>query len=70
MVMLVCILIFNPWRYSDLDNLQSATFVGLMVRWNLTGEGTKAMLYARNIGNMKITDLNGGNGYSAVITCL
>jgi hypothetical protein len=26
------------------------------------------MLYARNIGNMKITDLNGGNGYSAVIT--
>jgi hypothetical protein len=39
-----------------------------MVRWNLTGEGTKAMLYARNIGNMKITDLNGGNGYSAVIT--
>jgi hypothetical protein len=29
-----------------------------MVRWNLTGEGTKAMLYARNIGN-KITDLNG-----------
>jgi hypothetical protein len=30
-----------------------------MVRWNLTGEGTKAMLYARNIGNMKITDLNG-----------
>jgi hypothetical protein len=36
----------------------------------LNGSGTKAMLYARNIGNMKITDLNGGNGYSAVITCL
>jgi hypothetical protein len=26
----------------------------------LNGSGTKAMLYARNIGNMKITDLNGG----------
>jgi hypothetical protein len=37
---------------SDLDNLQSATFVGIDGEgWNLTGEGTKAMLYARNIGN-------------------
>jgi hypothetical protein len=32
-----------------------------MVRWNLNGSSTKAMLYARNIGNMKITDLNGNN---------
>jgi hypothetical protein len=38
-----------------------------MVRWNLTGEGTKAMLYARNIGN-RLRTLMGGNGYSAVIT--
>jgi hypothetical protein len=50
----------TSWRYSDLDNLQSTTFVGIDGEgWNLTGEGTKAMLYARNIGNMKITDLNG-----------
>jgi hypothetical protein len=32
-----------------------------MVRWNLNGSSTKAMLYARNIGNMKITDLNGNS---------
>jgi hypothetical protein len=48
--MLVCILILNP-NGDNLDNLQSATFVGIDGEgWNLTGEGTKAMLYARNIG--------------------
>jgi hypothetical protein len=41
---------------TDLDNLQSATFVGVDAEaWNLNGT-SKAMLYARNMGN-EITDL-------------
>jgi hypothetical protein len=53
---------------TDLDNLQSATFVGIDGEgWNLTGAGTKAMVYGRNIGKIKITDFGGDNGYSAVI---
>jgi hypothetical protein len=54
---------------SELDNLQSATFVGIDGEgWNLDGTSTKAMLYARNIGDLKITDLAGGNAYSPVKT--
>lgn len=54
---------------TDIDNLQSSTFVGLDSEgWNLTGEGDKAMFYARNMGNVKITDFGGGNGYSAIKT--
>jgi len=53
---------------TDLDNLQSATFVGLDSEgWNLTGSGTKAMLYGRNLNTLNVTDFGGGNGYSAVI---
>ncbi|MFD2942099.1 hypothetical protein [Flavobacterium notoginsengisoli] len=54
---------------SDLNNLQSLTFVGLDAEgWNLAGEGTKAMITANNIGNVKITNFNGANSYSAVRT--
>jgi hypothetical protein len=54
---------------TDLNGLQSLTFVGLDAEgWNLTGEGTKAMISAVNIGNVKITDFNGANSYSAVKT--
>jgi len=54
---------------TDIDGLQSATFIGLDSEgWNLTGQGTKAMFYAKNMGNVKITDFGGGNGYSQVKT--
>lgn len=54
---------------TDIDGLQSLSFVGLDSEgWNLNGSGTRAMLYARNMGRINITDLGGGNGYSAVIT--
>lgn len=54
---------------TNLDNLQSATFVGLDSEgWNLNGLSTKAMLYIRNSNKIKITDFGGGNVYSAVIT--
>lgn len=54
---------------TDLVGLSSLTFVGLDAEgWNLTGEGTKAMISASNIGNVKITNFNGANSYSAVKT--
>lgn len=54
---------------TDIDNLQSTTFVGLDAEgWNLTGAGTKAMFKASNMGKVKLTDLGGGNDYSAVRT--
>lgn len=54
---------------TDLDGLRSLTFVGLDAEgWNLTGEGTKAMISATNIGDVKITNFNGANSYSAVKT--
>lgn len=47
---------------SELNNLQTATFVGIDAEsWNYTGDGTKAMFYAQNMGNVKIASLNGGN---------
>lgn len=50
---------------TQMDNLQAQTFVGLDAEsWNYANEGTKAMFYAQNMGNIKITDLNGGNGGS------
>lgn len=53
----------------DIDNLQSSTFVGLDSEgWNLNGVGEKAMLYAKNIGDLKVTDFGGGNAYSAIQT--
>ena len=54
---------------TDIDGLRSLTFVGLDAEgWNLTGEGNKAMIAAANIGDVKITDFNGANSYSAVRT--
>jgi len=54
---------------SELDNLKTATFIGIDAEgWNLRGTGTKAMFKATNMGNVKITDLGGGNSYSAVRT--
>lgn len=54
---------------TEMSNLQSATFVGIDAEgWNLTGAETKAMFKATGIGNVKITDLGGGNSYSAVKT--
>lgn len=51
---------------TDLDNLQSATFLGLDAEgWNLNGLGTNAMFYAKNMGDVKITELNGNNSYVA-----
>jgi hypothetical protein len=53
---------------TDIDGLQSATFVGLDSEgWNLYAQGTKAMFYAKNMGKIKITDFGGGNDYSPVI---
>ncbi len=53
---------------TELDNLQSQTFVGIDVEsWNYTNEGTRAAIYARNVTNLKIADLNGGTS-SAVKT--
>ena len=61
---------------TNLDNLSSATFVGIDSEawnltndsegWNLPGGGTRAMFYAKNMGNIKIADLNGGNGGTPV----
>jgi hypothetical protein len=54
---------------TEMDNLKSATFVGIDAEgWNLEGKGTFAMFKASNMGNVKITDLGGGNNYSAVRT--
>ncbi|NDP28091.1 MAG: fibronectin type III domain-containing protein [Flavobacterium sp.] len=54
---------------TDIAGLQSLTFVGLDAEgWNLTGEGTKALISASNMGSVKITDFNGANSYSQVIT--
>ncbi|MBZ4033587.1 hypothetical protein K6T82_02345 [Flavobacterium sp. 17A] len=54
---------------TDIAGLSSLTFVGLDAEgWNLAGEGTKAMISATNIGNVKITAFNGANSYSAVKT--
>lgn len=54
---------------TDIDGLQSATFVGVDSEgWNLNGQGTKAMFTAKNMGDLKITDFGGGNAYSAVKT--
>jgi hypothetical protein len=54
---------------TDIDGLRSLTFVGLDAEgWNLIGQGTKAMITANNIGNVKITNFNGANSYSAVRT--
>lgn len=49
-----------------LEGLESVTFVGIDAEgWNFAGKGTKAMFYARNMGDVKITDLSGGNSYGA-----
>lgn len=54
---------------TDIAGLESLTFVGLDAEgWNLTGDGTKALISASNIGNVKISDFNGANSYSAVKT--
>lgn len=50
---------------TDIDRLQTTTFVGIDAEsWNYTNEGSRAMFYANNMGNIKITDFNGGNGGS------
>lgn len=54
---------------TDINNLQSTTFVGLdSEAWNFSGTGTKPMLYMQNMGDVKITDFGGGNGYSTIQT--
>lgn len=51
---------------TDMDGVQSVSFVGIDAEaWNLNGVGTKAMFYARNMGNIKITDFGGSNSYAA-----
>jgi hypothetical protein len=54
---------------TDLNNIQSATFVGIDAEgWNLNGLGSNAMFYAKNMGNVKITDFGGTNSYSGLRT--
>jgi len=55
---------------TDIDGLQSTTFVGLDAEaWNYQGQGTgKAMFYAQNMGDVKLADFGGGNNSSSVKT--
>ena len=54
---------------TNIDNLKSITFVGLdSEAWNFSGIGTKPMLNMQNMGDVKITDFGGGNGYATVQT--
>lgn len=54
---------------SDISGLQSHTFVGIDGEgWNLIGEGNRAMIYAKNMGKLKLTNISGDNSYSQVIT--
>lgn len=56
----------DPTEY---NNLASATIIGLdSEAWNFRGLGNKAMLYMRNMGNVKITDFGGGNSYATLKT--
>jgi chitodextrinase len=56
----------DPTEY---NNLASTTIIGLdSEAWNFSGLGNKAMLYMRNMGDVKITDFGGGNHYSALKT--
>ncbi|HSE99902.1 MAG TPA: hypothetical protein VLA48_03315 [Nitrososphaeraceae archaeon] len=53
---------------TELENLQSCTFVGIDGEgWNLDGIGTKALIYARNVLDMKIVSMQGANDYSPPI---
>lgn len=46
---------------SELDNLESATFIGLdSEAWNFNETGTRAALYVRNSGEIRVTDFGGG----------
>ena len=54
---------------TDINNLQSGTFVGLDAEgWNLKALGTKPMLSITNSGTIKIADLGGANAYSELKT--
>lgn len=54
---------------TDINNLKSISFVGLdSEAWNFSGTGTKPMLSMKNMGDVKITDFGGANGYSTVQT--
>jgi len=54
---------------TDITDLQSATFVGIDAEgWNFNGNGTEALLKTRNIGNLRVTDFGGANGYSPIKT--
>jgi hypothetical protein len=56
----------DPTEY---NNLASSTIIGLdSEAWNFRGLGNKAMLYMRNMGDVKITDFGGGNHYAALKT--
>lgn len=63
--------LLTPWGDAAiLDNLQSSTFVGIDAEmWNAKNEsvGLKAMFYARNMGDVKLTDV-GGSTYASVQT--
>lgn len=46
----------------ELENLQSHTFLGLDAEsWNWDNHSNKAMLYMRNMGEVKLAGLTGGN---------
>ncbi|WP_282049088.1 hypothetical protein [Maribacter aquivivus] len=46
----------------ELENLESQTFVGLDAEsWNWDNDSNKAMLYMRNMGQVKLAGLTGGN---------
>jgi hypothetical protein len=62
--------LLNPaGNATDVDNLESITFVGLDGEaWNVNGEGTKPMLVLKNMGDVKITDFGGENAYSNIKT--
>lgn len=54
---------------SELETLESATFVGIDAEgWNLNGVGTRALMYARNMGKLNMANTGGGNEYSAILT--
>lgn len=64
--------LLTPWGDGMiLDNLGDTTFIGIDAEgWDGTGSsvGNKAAVYARNMGNLKIAEIGGANGYSPIKT--
>ncbi|MGE5944971.1 MAG: hypothetical protein ACM31G_11595, partial [Flavobacteriales bacterium] len=54
---------------TDIDNLDDLTIVGLDGEsWNYRGLSNKALLHMRNMGNVKLTTINGGNNVASTAT--